>query len=165
MNSNQQCMIPGTINMKQTMVIFSIILIILNPSLLSSNDLDTLEGEIEVNISGIRNQNGLIRLLIFNTAEGFPSEHQKSYTMRNVNIEQDSLTVTLSVIPFNTYAISVLHDENSNGKLDTNWVGIPQEGVGVSNNVKSRLGPPKFRDSVFTLNSKIIIQSIKINYY
>ena len=165
MNLNQQCMIPNTSKMKLTIVIYSIILVILNPFLLKGKDIDTLEGEIEVNISGIRNQNGIIRILLFNSSEGFPSEHQKSYTMRNVTIEQDSLTVKLQAIPFGTYAISVLHDENSNGKLDTNWIGIPQEGVGVSNNVKSRLGPPKFSDCMFKLNTKKVVQNIKMNYY
>jgi len=39
------------------------------------------------------------------------------------------------------YAVSVFHDENSNGKLDTNFLGIPREGVGASNNAKGHFGP------------------------
>jgi uncharacterized protein (DUF2141 family) len=41
------------------------------------------------------------------------------------------------------------HDENQKGKLDTNWLGIPREGVGASNNPKPRVGPPKFASAKF----------------
>jgi len=38
-----------------------------------------------------------------------------------------------------------VHDENSNGKMDTNFIGMPREGVGASNNAKGHMGPLKFR--------------------
>ena len=47
------------------------------------------------------------------------------------------------------YAVSIFHDENLNGRLDTNWMGIPREGVGASNNPKPRMGPPKFAAAEF----------------
>jgi uncharacterized protein (DUF2141 family) len=45
-------------------------------------------------------------------------------------------------IPPGTYALAVIHDENMNGKLDTNWLGIPKEGYGFSNAVKAMRGAP-----------------------
>ena len=42
------------------------------------------------------------------------------------------------------------HDENSNGKLDRNFVGMPKEGVGASNDAKGSFGPPKFADARFS---------------
>jgi uncharacterized protein (DUF2141 family) len=151
--------------MIQTIVIAAISMIVLNQSIISGKDIDIPIGEIEVRISGIRNHNGLIRLLLFNASEGFPSEHQKSHTMRTVAIEQDSVTITLYKIPYNTYAVSVLHDENSNGKLDTNWISIPQEGIGVSNNIISTFGSPKYSDCVFKFNYQKMVQNIKMKYY
>lgn len=50
------------------------------------------------------------------------------------------------------YAIRVFHDQNGNGKLDTNLFGIPKERFGFSNNVMGKLGPPAFETQLFELN-------------
>ncbi len=47
------------------------------------------------------------------------------------------------------YAISAYHDENDNGKLDTNFVGIPSEDYVASNDARGTMGPPNFEDAVF----------------
>ncbi len=47
------------------------------------------------------------------------------------------------------YAFRYFHDRNNNKKMDTNWIGIPTEGYGFSNNANGRFGPPAFRDMVF----------------
>lgn len=52
------------------------------------------------------------------------------------------------------YAIALYHDVNSNLNLDKNWLGIPSEPIGISNNPKSRLGPPKFNESAFTVTDQ-----------
>ena len=54
------------------------------------------------------------------------------------------------------YALTVLHDENGNGKLDTNLLGMPKEGYGVSNNAFRRFGPPRFREAKITVNGEPI---------
>ena len=48
------------------------------------------------------------------------------------------------------YAVSVFHDENSNGKLDRNFMGMPKEGVGKSNDAAGHFGPPKYDDARFS---------------
>jgi uncharacterized protein (DUF2141 family) len=55
-------------------------------------------------------------------------------------------------LPPTTMAVAVVHDENANGTLDTNFIGIPREGVGVSNNPAPRRGPPTYAESAFTLS-------------
>jgi uncharacterized protein (DUF2141 family) len=65
-----------------------------------------------------------------------------------------------------TYAVSVYHDENSNDKLDTNFLGIPREGVGASNNARGHMGPPKFDSAKFEwagawLNLEITIKHLR----
>ena len=52
-------------------------------------------------------------------------------------------------IPAGTYALVVLHDENMNGKVDTNWIGIPKEGYGFSNDAKASFSAPSFKDASF----------------
>jgi len=51
------------------------------------------------------------------------------------------------------YAVSVFHDENSNGKMDTNFIGIPREGVGASNNAKGHLGPQDSMTQLFNIRA------------
>src|SRR5450755_1266464 len=62
------------------------------------------------------------------------------------------------------YAISVFHDENSNGRLDTNLMGIPREGVGASNNAKGHFGPPKFDAAAFRFSGSRLEVKITVNY-
>ena len=50
-----------------------------------------------------------------------------------------------------TYAVAASHDANGNGRTDTNWVGIPTEAWGVSNNVRPRLRAPRFEEAAFEL--------------
>ena len=62
------------------------------------------------------------------------------------------------------YAVSVFHDENSNGKLDTKFMGIPREGVGASNNARGHFGPPKFDAAAFHFSGGRADLKIAINY-
>jgi uncharacterized protein (DUF2141 family) len=67
-------------------------------------------------------------------------------------------------IPQGTYAVSVFHDENMNGKLDKNFVGAPKEGYGASNNPKKRMGPPKFDEAKFSADQLQHSVEIKLIY-
>jgi uncharacterized protein (DUF2141 family) len=62
-----------------------------------------------------------------------------------------------------TYAVSVFHYENGNGKLDTNFMGMPREGVGASNDARGHFGPPKFAAAAFRFSSVRIDLKITIN--
>jgi 4,4'-diapolycopenoate synthase len=53
-------------------------------------------------------------------------------------------------------------DENGNGKLDHNLLGIPREPVGASNNPTGRFGPPRFSDCVFSLSEPSQTISIQL---
>ena len=60
------------------------------------------------------------------------------------------MTVTFEDVPFGDYAIAVMHDMDKNLKMATTWVGIPDEDLGVSNNVKGGpLGGPKWTAAKF----------------
>ncbi|MFC1541738.1 DUF2141 domain-containing protein [Candidatus Latescibacterota bacterium] len=142
-----------------------IILLLLNPVRVFGEEAQITHGEILLQISGLRNDNGILRVLLFNSSDGFPSDHTKSYVLKNVSIIKDSVSVTITNIPYNDYAVSVLHDENTNSELDTNWIGLPKEGVGISNNAKSILGPPKYKDAKFKHNSNKLILNIEMKYF
>jgi len=57
-----------------------------------------------------------------------------------------------------TYAVSIVYDEDSNGKLNTGIFGIPTEPVGVSNNAKGKFGPPSYKKAAFNLSTSKTIR-------
>jgi uncharacterized protein (DUF2141 family) len=66
-------------------------------------------------------------------------------------------------LPPGTYAVSLFHDLNGNRRLDTNFLGIPSEASGSSNNPSARWGPPKFRDALVTVGDAPVDLSIQLN--
>jgi uncharacterized protein (DUF2141 family) len=99
---------------------------------------------ITVEVSGIRNDRGDVCLLLFNSPDGFPDHYKKAFRLLKTPAQKGSVTAEFSQIPSGTYGISVLHDEDRNEKLRKNWLGIPREGFGFSNNASARFSPPPF---------------------
>ena len=120
--------------------------------------------EIVINISGLRSDNGKCLLYLYNNKKGFPNDAGKAINSANGSILNGKSTIVLNDIPNGEYAIGVIHDENDNGKMDTNFLGMPKEGVGVSNNAKGHFGSPSYEDSKFQLNRKSLIMTITIKY-
>ena len=96
-----------------------------------------------VHIDGFRNQKGDAGLSIFNSADGWPENNDKSFQHGPHPFTGTSTTITLQVPP-GRYAVVALHDENNNHKLDRNMFNIPKEGFGFSNNPKVLLSAPSF---------------------
>ena len=67
-----------------------------------------------------------------------------------------SVVVTIAGVPPGRYAAQAFHDENGNGRLDRNFLGLPQEGMGFSNDAKMRMGPPRFADAGFDVRGEQI---------
>ncbi len=67
-------------------------------------------------------------------------------------------------IPPGTYALAVIHDENMNGKLETNVLGIPTEGYGFSNDAKGVLGAPSFSAASFLYDGRNLDLTISLHY-
>ena len=67
-------------------------------------------------------------------------------------------------IPPGTYALAVIHDENMDGKLDTNWFGVPTEGYGFSNDAQGWLGAPSFSAASFTYDGRNLELTISLHY-
>lgn len=72
-------------------------------------------------------------------------------------VESADFVYVLKDIPLGTYAIAISQDVNGNGKQDTNWIGIPKEPYGFSNNAKGKMGPPDFEDAKFELTKDLVI--------
>ena len=99
---------------------------------------------IELNISGIRSSEGRLLIGIFNDHESFRKElYYKQLIIPKSNISDKSLTVTLDMEP-GIYGFTLLDDENSNGKMDFNFIGIPMEGYGFAEYYHTGLKRPHF---------------------
>ena len=73
------------------------------------------------------------------------------------------MTVQVKDLPYGTYAVSVLDDENSNLDMD-NFLGIPKEGYGFSNDAEVKISPPKFEECSFVIDQPLKKISIEIRY-
>ena len=115
--------------------------------------------DIIVNISNFKSNTGKVHVALFNSESTFLDEGFKGVV---ADIKDNTCTVTFKNIPKGTYAISLFHDENSNGKMDSNFLGIPKEDYGCSNNAKGFMGPPKWEDAKFEVKQSTIQQTIKL---
>ncbi len=70
----------------------------------------------------------------------------------NVDVEPRAPeTIVVFIVPPGTYAAAVHHDANGNGRMDSNFVGIPKEGYGVSNDARSRFRAPRFSEAAVVI--------------
>lgn len=116
---------------------------------------------ITVEIVNVKNNNGIIRIGVYDTEVAYESNRYIYGT--NVPSEEGVQAIELNNIPSGTYAFKLYHDEDGDNELDKNFFGIPKEGYAMSNNAKAGLGAPEFEEAKFVLNSDVL-QKIKINY-
>jgi uncharacterized protein (DUF2141 family) len=122
------------------------------------------EGVIHVEIEGLRSDKGEVRCALYTSAKGFPKDATAAQARASSSASGKHAVCDFAQVKPGTYAISVYHDENSNGKLDTNFLGIPKEGVGASNDAKGHMGPPKFSDASFSYSGDRLPLVIHIHY-
>ena len=119
---------------------------------------------IDVEVEALRNNKGYVSCALYSSRDGFPKDNQRAIAHIRSPISARKAICEFSGISPGTYAVAVFHDENSNGKLDTNLLGIPREGVGASNNARGHLGPPKFEAAAFSFSGGRLNLKITINY-
>lgn len=114
---------------------------------------------LTVSVSGLKNNTGILKVGLYNSEGTFLKSIYKSIRSE---IKENGAKVTFEGIAKGEYAISAYQDENNNGKLDKNIMGIPSEDVACSNNAKGFMGPPKYQDAKFNINSDLKID-VKFN--
>ena len=97
---------------------------------------------------------GDLAYLIFNAPSGFPGDRDQAIHHGFLPIPAGAQQISIDTdLPARTYAVSVYEDLNGNHKLDHNFLGIPQEPVGASNNPRARIGPPHFDECLFHIGT------------
>jgi uncharacterized protein (DUF2141 family) len=117
-------------------------------------------------VVGLRNTKGKVDVLLFRSSAGFPDEPSQA-VVDDEHIDPKTLTaqIVFQHVTPGPAAVTVLHDENLNDKLDTNLVGIPREGYGASNNPKKRLRAPTFAEARFSVSRPRETIRIRVMYW
>ncbi|WP_299368707.1 DUF2141 domain-containing protein [Winogradskyella sp.] len=105
---------------------------------------------LTVKVEDADNNDGKMLIAVYDNASDFLD---KTFKGTKSDISNNGCVVTFENIPEGTYAVSIFHDENDNGKLDSNFIGIPKEDYGCSNGATGFMGPPKWKDAKFELKS------------
>ncbi len=115
--------------------------------------------QLEIEISGISEIKGNIQIAIFNDSAVFP-EKGKAYRVEYFDVNAEVMQVAIDDLPYDDYGVVLFHDVNSDKECNLNFIGIPKESYGFSNNVKPVLKAPSFESAKINLNinKKIHIQ-------
>lgn len=118
------------------------------------------QGSIIIKVTGLRSEKGQVRIAVFNSSEKWLGE-DPAYSS-TINVDSHTVLWKINDVPYGDYGIAVLHDENRNGKMDKNFLGIPLEPYGFSNNLKVTFGPPKWEKSKFVVKGSTIEVTIEV---
>ena len=133
--------------------------------LLFYNGISTLTAQenktltITLEITTTKYNKGHILLALYDSEKNYMKEIFRS---AEVPIKNNKAKIIFNLLEKGEYAFSFFQDLNENKKIDTNFLGIPKEPYGFSNQKKGRFGPPKFKEVAFKLNKndvfKIVIE-------
>lgn len=116
----------------------------------SAEDVPAADGSLTVQVSNIKNNRGQIGCSLYARKDGFPSNPDKAAKTMFVKPKAGKASCAFQGVRPGTYAVSVMHDEDEDGELETSLVGRPKEWWGVSNDVPAeRFGPPKYEKATF----------------
>jgi len=108
---------------------------------------------LTIEINDLRNSNGQILL-------EFTNEKGEKITGIAQNITDNKCVIVVNNLKQGKYAFKYFHDENKNENLDANWMKIPKEGYGFSNNAKGTFGPPPFEKTIFEINENTVLKCV-----
>ena len=119
---------------------------------------------LRVHVDALRNSDGMVNALVFNDQAGYPSDVSRALRHASSPITDGAVEFEFQDLPAGQFVVTIVHDENNNGKLDRHWYGKPVEGVGVSNNVHSVFGPPDYEKCLVPVTSGVKQIDIAVVY-
>lgn len=123
------------------------------------------QATVSINVSNIDNDTGQIVAFLFSSSDGFPMDADKAIYTEVTPIENGTAIITLDSIDYGNYALLVIHDENMNNELNTNFIGKPTEQSWVSNDQRGGpFGGPNFDASAFQILTDSLTITAGFNY-
>ena len=105
---------------------------------------------LQITVNNLENIKGKLKVCLTDKKEDFLKQCEHSTT---VAVTNNTISLEIANIKTGIYSISLFHDENNNGVLDTKgFFGIPSEPYGFSNNPSTTFGPPSFEKCTFLIN-------------
>ncbi len=120
-------------------------------------------GNLHVIVTNIKQSEGSIQLAIYNSEETFMKDALSTQTVKADT--SGTVLVVFSDLPYGDYALSIFHDINDNEELDTNFMGIPKEPFGFSNNSMGAFGPPSFEKASINVKEPDTQTGIKLKSF
>ena len=117
---------------------------------------------ISGSVTNLRSARGTCYVSLYNRKEAFPSK--QAVATQKVQLTAKECVFVFEKLPKGDYAIAAYHDENNNGRLDTNFIGLPTEGYAFSNNPRTTMGPPSFAEAKVALHSTRVKVQLKMKY-
>ncbi len=114
------------------------------------------KSKLTIEVKSIPNEKGNIFIALFRPKDEFPV-YGKQYIGKIIPVSGKKMSYSFSELAEGKYAVAVFHDENKNGKLDKNYLGIPTEAYGFSNNARRTFSAPSFEEAEVNLNSDLAI--------
>ncbi|MCB9523591.1 MAG: DUF2141 domain-containing protein [Myxococcales bacterium] len=121
-------------------------------------------GTIVVDVVGLRSRRGHVLAAVYASAEGFPHDPGGAVRRLTEIIDDDEVEVYFEDLPPGRYAVTVLHDEDDDGELSTNVLGIPTDGLGMSNFSTLAFRRPGFDAASFDFEGGEIHIPVRIHY-
>ncbi len=118
---------------------------------------------LTVTVQDVRSEDGEIKLALYATEASF-SSFSVELASQVIEAQPGTLTATFDNLPPGDYAVAAYHDENGNSSFDTNFLGLPTEGYGFSNDAPVVLGPPSFDDAAVEVRDDNSETEISIVY-
>jgi uncharacterized protein (DUF2141 family) len=120
-------------------------------------------GPVRITVTNVKSDQGSVVISIYDSPDNWLGDGWRTRKIIQVagNRTDDTVTVELQ-LPAGEYAVSVFQDIDNDGKLARNFLHIPKEPAGLSNNVMPRFGPPRFKDAKFTVGNTPVEQSIQL---
>jgi uncharacterized protein (DUF2141 family) len=111
------------------------------------------QSKLTIVVDGIDKTGGRLLVAVYDSAYFLQKPDYVAYP----DITGDEISVVIHDVAPGDYAVAIIHDENSNNKLDTGSHGIPVEKTGFSNNARDKRGAPDFDACKFTVNEDCVI--------
>ncbi len=118
-------------------------------------------GELRVNVSNLARIGGKVWVGIYASSEDFLDRSRALLYYQAVTVT-GSLTLHIPDLPAGTYAVALFHDENDNGELDTNFLGLPTEPWAFSGEPKTRLRLPRFDEVEFHFSGRGDVLDVRL---
>lgn len=122
------------------------------------------ENRLRVHVLGLRNDHGDARCSLFSSAEDFPNNGDLMAKTTTAPIVGRTATCEFTGIAPGVYAVVLFHDENGDGKFNRDWIGLPEEGYGFSNDAPAHFHPPRFDDASFSFAGGTLEIPVNIRY-